>query len=264
MSFENFIQAFNEVKNRGKFFAMVTLVGVRGSAPQDLGARMLANESGLLFGTAGGGKVEAKCLALIKECYLEKKFNSMQVKWNLQNDVGMTCGGEVQYLFEFFNHERSLAITLFGAGHVAQELAPLLAKISSRVDIYDSRIEWLEKFPANPKLFPHHESDLPSVVANIKSASFVILMTMGHSTDFPILKEILKRDDFPYVGVIGSQAKRMLMERELTHLGYSKSKCESFICPIGLDIGSNDPFEIAVSVMGQIIHKRDLLNAQQV
>ena len=42
-------------------FCLVTLVNVRGSAPQDMGAKMIVSKDGLLFGTIGGGKIKGQC-----------------------------------------------------------------------------------------------------------------------------------------------------------------------------------------------------------
>jgi xanthine dehydrogenase accessory factor len=79
-------------------------------------------------------------------------------------------------------------------------------------------------------------------------------MTMGHSTDLPILLEILKKKRFPYLGVIGSKAKALRLKKDIEEAGLPPS---SFYCPIGLDIGNNHPPEIAISVAAQLIQIRD-------
>ena len=52
-------QKASELKQSGDSFVQITLVDVRGGAPQDIGAKCLITEKGLSFGTIGGGKVEA-------------------------------------------------------------------------------------------------------------------------------------------------------------------------------------------------------------
>ena len=60
-------------------------------------------------------------------------------------------------------------------------------------------------------------------------------MTMGHRTDRPILEEIFRQGRRPaYLGVIGSEAKRKVMVRELTEAGIAHEAAEQFRCPIGL------------------------------
>jgi len=104
------------------------------------------------------------------------------------------------------------------------------------------------------------EPDLPSRVAEIPDEAFVVCMTMGHQTDRPILEKIFREGrHFSYLGVIGSHAKRKVLVRELVDSGLAQADVEAFHCPIGLDIGSNQPGEIAVSVVAQLIGERDRL-----
>jgi xanthine dehydrogenase accessory factor len=82
-------------------------------------------------------------------------------------------------------------------------------------------------------------------------------MTMGHSTDKPILLEILRTRTFPYLGVIGSRAKANILYRDVEEAGLPKEATEKFHCPIGLDLGTNHPYEIALSTVAQLIEVRD-------
>lgn len=82
-------------------------------------------------------------------------------------------------------------------------------------------------------------------------------MTMGHATDLPVLVEALQNHDFPYLGVIGSNAKARQLQKGLADAGLSLELQSRFHCPIGLDLGSNHPWEIAVSVAAQLIQVRD-------
>ncbi len=81
---------------------------------------------------------------------------------------------------------------------------------------------------------------------------------MGHATDRPILEEIFRQNrEFPFLGVIGSRAKRAVLLKELAAAGIADEQASSFHCPIGLDIGTNQPGEIAVSLVAQLIQERD-------
>jgi xanthine dehydrogenase accessory factor len=129
------------------------------------------------------------------------------------------------------------------------------------VTCIDPRQEWLDKLPASPKLTRVRSDDMPSLVKTIPDDAFVILMTMGHSTDKPILIEILRTRTFPYLGVIGSDAKAAILRRDIAEAGLPEEAKRAFFCPIGLDLGSNHPYEIAVSVVAQMIGIRDRLRA---
>ncbi len=84
--------------------------------------------------------------------------------------------------------------------------------------------------------------------------------TTYHSTDRPILEEILKsQKQLSYLGVIGSQGKRGALRKELLASGIAPELVDSFRCPIGLSIGSNEPSEIAISVVAELLQVRDEL-----
>lgn len=253
-NFSEFLEAFRvrELKSPTPF-AVVTLTKVLGSAPQELGARMVADEEGLFFGTVGGGKIEAHLLKLVQQKIAEKKFEIETVTVNLQRDIGMTCGGEVSFLVEFFGSEKQMQFAVFGAGHVSQELVPLLLKLNSRVKVFDSRSEWLTKYKGHPRLEVIETENMASVVATLLPGTHMILMTMGHATDVPILKEALKRDDWSYLGVIGSKQKRNSLEKSLLELKVEKEKFSKFKCPMGLELGNNEPFQISVSIVAEIL-----------
>lgn len=240
-------------------FVSVTLVDNLGSTPQDQGAKMLVNSDGLIFGTIGGGKVEKKCIELSQQLISEKSSEKFQFfQWNLNKDVGMTCGGTVKLYFELFNIA-NWDICIFGAGHVSNALIHILIKLDCQITCIDPRKEWLDKLPQSEKLTLIHSTNMPEEVKNIKENSFVALMTMGHTTDKPIILEILKTRTFPYIGVIGSKAKANILTKDIIEAGLDPQLRNRFYCPLGLDLGTNDINEIAISIAAQLIQQRDKL-----
>jgi xanthine dehydrogenase accessory factor len=255
-NFESYIQAWKQKKESGKPFVTVTLVNSRGSAPQDQGARMITDGVNVLFGTVGGGKVEAKAIELSRELLnSDGKTRTHHVQWNLQRDVGMTCGGEVSLFFEIENETEDWEITVFGAGHVSQELCRVLERLNCRLTCVDNRSEWLAKLPNSLNKVELVEPK--DHVAKLSDNSFAILMTMGHATDAPILAEILKQKSLPYVGVIGSDSKARLLRDEMKKADVPAEKTETFICPIGESFGDNSPAEIALSIAAQLVKVKD-------
>jgi xanthine dehydrogenase accessory factor len=243
-------------------FVSVIVVDTTGSVPNESGTKMLVTQNGLHYGTVGGGKVEKKAIEEAIALLNDKEGKTTQfVNWSLSRDVGMTCGGQMKLFFEKYN-VNPWRITVFGAGHVANALIDLLAKLECRILCIDPRPEWLNKLSDSPKLETICSEDMPSQVANIPDNSFVLLMTMGHSTDKPILIEILKTQrKFPYLGVIGSEAKAVRLRKDVVEAGLPESLTKSFYCPIGLELGSNHPEEIAISIIAQLIQQRDLIRS---
>lgn len=253
-----FIEKLAELSHGGGPFVSVTMVDAVGSTPQDAGTKMLVDSAGLVLGTVGGGRVENQAVQFAQRMLTDENSPTTQlVEWNLRRDVGMTCGGAVKLYFEAFNH-RGWRIVIFGAGHVAQALVRCLLEMECRVVCVDQRQEWLARLPHSGKLTTVQLDNLPDYVTKLADDDFVVCMTMGHRTDKPVLEEIFRQGRQPaYLGVIGSAAKRKVLVRELTESSIAPDVAERFRCPIGLDLGTNQPGEIAVSIAAELIQTRD-------
>lgn len=248
-------QEISRLDSEGRCFCVATLVDTRGSAPQDQGAKIVVFPDGQFLGTIGGGKLENFTIKRSLELLSDKEVKGFEFSTiNLQKDIGMTCGGVASIYFEVFNRN-PWNITVFGAGHISQSLCRFLVKLNCSLTIVDNRREWLDKFDDLVGVKLVYLEEMSEHVDSIPKNSFVVLMTMGHGKDVPILKTILSEGiEFPYLGVIGSIAKRNSMEKELRAQGVTEF---NFICPLGADIGDNSPVEISVSIMAQLIEYKD-------
>ena len=241
----------------GQPFVCVTLIAARGSVPQEVGAKLLVSARGRESGTIGGGRIEEAAIARARSLLKAKKSPRCEtVEWNLQRDVGMTCGGVVTLLFEILNHG-IWKIVIFGAGHVAQALVRVLAPLRCRVLVIDSRRDWLDTLPKLPNIEAVFADPPEGAVKALPEGAFVALMTQGHRSDKPVLERILKTRSFPYLGVIGSASKAAVLRRELKESGVSPAKCRAFRCPLGLPLGNDEPEEIALSIAAEMVQARD-------
>src|SRR5579883_3448886 len=86
---------------RGRAAALVTVTGSSGSAPREIGAKMLVLDGGELVGTIGGGRFEAQCaqdaLAALKEGQPRRASYELEPKM-----LGMYCGGQVEVFIDVF------------------------------------------------------------------------------------------------------------------------------------------------------------------
>ena len=245
-----------DLKRTGTDLVVVTVIACRGSVPCVLGAKAVITSDGLMAGTVGGGKVEARVIAEALGM-LDRKEKCVSRKWNLQQDVGMTCGGEMEMVFEKVSASDRWHIVVFGAGHVSKALAPVLAGMNCTVDVVDERKDWLERIPESPNVRKHLVRNYADAVALVSENSMVISITKGHTSDRPVLRDTLRQ--FPkiaFLGVIGSASKRAVLMRELREDGIEEVLLEKIICPLGLPIGGNDPGEIAVSIAAQLLEQR--------
>ncbi len=147
---------------------------------------------------------------------------------------------------------------IFGGGHCAQALVPLLQTVGFRVTVVDQRQEFATK-----ALFPQAESVICSGYGNISDylslteEDFVVVMTNGHSHDFEVQEQVL-RQPVAYIGVIGSRKKTAFVNEKLRQAGVSDAAIASVHTPIGTAIKAVTPEEIAVSIAGEMIHERAL------
>lgn len=249
----------------GKPFVVVTVIDVHGSVPTETGSKMLVDSQGLGFGTVGGGRLEHKAIEAAQS--LLSQADSGQpaaprthfVDWSLKADVGMTCGGRVKLFFEVCNRS-SWSVVIFGAGHVTQALAHLLSTLDCLITCIDPREDWLAKLP--PSIHRIALAEPAAYVPRLTSSDFVLCMTKGHHSDLPILQAIYQQQcQLPFLGVIGSKAKAAVLRKELVAIGLDPAAL-TFQCPVGLvvgdsPLGNNEPGEIAISIVAQLLVTRD-------
>ena len=148
-------------------------------------------------------------------------------------------------------------VYIFGGGHVAQALEPVLTNIGFRCVIMDDRPDFTRR-----ELFPTAEEikliDFSNIAASVSitGEDYVCVMTRGHAFDTVVQSQILPLRPY-YVGVIGSRAKAAGVRRQLIeNYGVSEADCDLVTTPIGLDIGAETPAEIAISIAAQLIAVR--------
>ncbi len=253
-----FIETLAALSNTGKPFVHVTLVEATGSTPQDSGSKMLVTADELAYGTVGGGKVEQQAIEFARSMIADSESDTTKLlDWNLQRDVGMTCGGLVKLFFEVYNRQ-DWRIVVFGAGHVAQSLIRCLLTLKCQVVCVDPRQDWIDRLPQSSKLQAVCTGDMKDYVEQIDNRDSVICMTMGHAADRPILEAIFKSGKRPeFLGAIGSRSKRGVLIRELAESGIDRELADTLVCPLGLPLGSNQPAEIAISITAQLLQRRD-------
>ena len=149
---------------------------------------------------------------------------------------------------------RAGTVYLFGGGHVARELAHILAMTDFRVVVYDQREHTVtrELFPeaAGRRCGPFTEA--LAHVGPITQDDYVVIMTPGHQADYEVLAQTL-RTPARYIGCIGSRRKIAITRERLLGDGFTEAEIGRVHAPIGLPIGGETPAEVAVSVAAQLI-----------
>ena len=148
-------------------------------------------------------------------------------------------------------------VYVFGGGHVAQELVPVLSHVGFRCVVMDDREEFTKK-----ELFPGAEEvicgDLQNIgnYMTIGNDDYVCVMTRGHAYDTVVQAQVLKCRP-AYCGVIGSAFKAAGVRKTLKEeYGLLDEELNLVTTPIGLNIKGETPAEIAISIAAQMILHR--------
>jgi xanthine dehydrogenase accessory factor len=248
--------ALQDELNNGSAFVVATVISTQGSTPRKTGAKMLMRQDGSVVGTVGGGKFESLVIEAGLKCLESGKLETVTLPLHEKSEdsFGAICGGEVTVLLEPIAMRQRLLIS--GAGHCGRALAQLALNCGWPVIMFDDRPE---QFDA--PLF--HDSRIHIETGSNALSTFelrpddcVVLVSKGHSEDRAALKALLSRDPLPelaYLGMIGSDRKVSMVMKDLAEEGLRESVLKTVYAPIGLDIGSESPDEIAVSIMAEIL-----------
>lgn len=152
-------------------------------------------------------------------------------------------------------------VYVFGCGHVAQELVPVLAHVGFRCVAMDDRPEFAsrELFPSAEEVLLIDFQRVADYVA-IGPEDYVCIMTRGHAFDTVVQAQAL-RTPACYIGVIGSRHKAAGVRAALKEQGFTDGQLDRIVTPIGLEIKAETPEEIAISIAGQMILHRAERNA---
>ena len=207
------------------------------------------------FDTIGGGHLEYAVTKTAREYLATGESVTSITDYPLSGKLGQCCGGAVQVLYEVFcDHVQHLAV--FGAGHVAQALVPVLAQLPLQIHWIDSRTDLLEAavVPANVRRIVDEEPEY--VCDTLPENSWIIVLTHNHQLDFAIVEKALQADHFPFVGMIGSDTKARRFMTRLTRKGYTEDQRNRFISPVGdTRIPGKRPVEVAISISAQVVQR---------
>ncbi|HEX5857976.1 MAG TPA: xanthine dehydrogenase accessory protein XdhC [Microbacterium sp.] len=247
---------------------IVTLVAVRGHAPRNGGAKLVVSP-GALFGTVGGGNLEATAVALAREMLVdgasEPRLLTLTLSDKATTEYGVQCcGGEVTMLLEPVRAVPSVAI--FGLGHVGLELARILARQEVELHLIDARAEMLHPdrvgepgatgvlADAVATVRLRHEPVPEAALRGLPDGTHVLIMTHDHVEDLAITDQALRRGALGSIGLIGSASKWVRFRAKLIELGHTEEDLARVTTPIGIpEVAGKAPASIAVSVAARTL-----------
>lgn len=142
-------------------------------------------------------------------------------------------------------------LLLLGAGDVARYVAEMALALEYEVTLCDPRPDYLGNWHVEGV---HITSELPDdVVRDHFSDPYSGIVALAHDprVDDMALMEALKTPAF-YIGAMGSERTSANRRLRLPELGLTLEQIDRLHAPIGLQIGSKTPAEIAISVMAEV------------
>ena len=147
-------------------------------------------------------------------------------------------------------------LLLLGAGDVAKYVAEMALALGYNVTLCDPRPKYLDNWHVDGV---KTTSRLPDDVVRERFSnpySGIIALAHDPRVDDMALMEALKTDAF-YIGAMGSERTSAARRKRLPELGLTKREIAVLRAPIGLQIQSKTPAEIAISVMAQVTMVRN-------
>lgn len=237
--------------DKGTKVALVTVTEAKGSTPSTNGDIMAVWPDRTILGTIGGGKLELQTIEKAVECI--NKSANLEISYDLtpHSELGMECGGSTKIYIKVFIPKPRLSV--IGGGHIGAKLYELGIFLGFQVDIFDDREAFCckERFPqADNLFFGKYTETLPDY--NVHENTYIVIATSGHKGDKESL-EALAAKKWAYLGMIGSLRKINGIFNELLEKGVSREILDKINSPMGIDVNSNEPAEIALGIMMEIL-----------
>ena len=245
-----------ELKNEQKRAALCIVVETKGSTPRKQGAKMIVFSDGTIYGTIGGGSIEKE--AAEKAVDMIAAGKPAKLSFQLEEDLGMHCGGYVEVYIEPLNPNQKIYI--FGAGHIGKALAGFARELDFAVTLFDPR-EGIFNDPVFSRYTCINQDYFKAIdEAVFDDFTYIVIVTPKHTFDEEILARVARKTH-AYLGMIGSIRKvELLQERFLREKILTKEEMATIDMPIGLKFLVESPQEIAVSIAAKLIDVRNKLN----
>jgi xanthine dehydrogenase accessory factor len=144
-----------------------------------------------------------------------------------------------------------LRMMIVGAVHITQSLSPMAKMAGYDVMLIDPRDGFATKERFSDDVFIDEWPD--KALENIGLDAHTAVITLSHDPkiDTPALAVALGSDAF-YIGALGSRKTHAKRVKQLQDLGFDDVNIARIHSPIGLNIGSQSPAEIAISIIAEV------------
>ena len=234
-------RAAKDAQDSDQTIVVATVVEGNGSIPA--GRRIVIGPGGRR-GTLGDRAADAELERLATEASADLRSRAESVR---------TADGRVRLFVEVLHPPVRLVVC--GAGHDAIPMVRYASQLGWRVVVVDRREAFLnhQRFPGATGFvrteFPEAGRTVPT-----DAHTYVLIMTHNYIHDRDLLRAFLPTPA-AYLGMLGPRARteKILRELEADGVRISAPRREQIFGPVGLDIGSETPDEIAIAALGEIM-----------
>jgi len=237
-----------QISERGAAAVLATVIEVDDGVGVAPGAKCLVRDGKVSAETVGNAAVID---AIIKESDARLRAEKSQL---VALEIP-AAGGKLEIFFEVMPAPPKLIVV--GAGHIAVPLVEMAKVLDFHVTVIDDRLLY-----ANRERFPKADEVLVGDMAQtlkemtITPSCYIVLITRGHAYDEPCLREII-HSEAKYIGMIGSKRRiKACFQRFRDEEKIAEEVIERVYAPVGLDIATETPAEIALAILGEVIKVR--------
>jgi len=285
-------QTIRDWDAEGRKMVLATVVKTWGSSPRPVGSHLIIDADGHMEGSVSGGCVDGVVVTTAHDCLKSGKGELLkfEVATDQAWEVGLSCGGEVHILVEpitgikekaatlldgdpnitrelksdteiapgkYFIHEYKPALKMIvvGAVHISQGLVSMAKTLGIDVTLIDPRTAYAsdERFPGTTFLTDWPDEAIEKI--GINSSTAIVTLSHDPKIDDPALELAMRSDAF-YIAALGSRKTQQQRRIRLRDKGFSKAEIGRIHGPAGLDIGSLEPAEIALSILAELVSVR--------
>ena len=285
-------QTIRDWDNEGREMALATVVKTWGSSPRPVGSHLVIDSDGHMEGSVSGGCVDGVVVTTAFDTIKsgEGELLKFEVATDQAWEVGLSCGGEVHIIVEplqnvqktcsylldgdahgvrtieatiktaddeIFIHEYkpSLQMIVVGAVHISQGLVKMAEALDIDVTLIDPRTAYAneERFPGTRFMTDWPDEALAEI--GINSSTAIVTLSHDPKLDDPALEIAMKSDAF-YIAALGSRKTQEQRRKRLREKGFAENEIARIHGPAGLNIGSLEPAEIALSILAELVSIR--------
>ncbi|MDN3579922.1 XdhC family protein [Mucilaginibacter flavus] len=239
---DNPIQLFKLFLSKREPVVLITLFTVNDKQALQPGTCLLLNQDKQIIGDFPDEAIKP---ALLNDAYDVLQHGNSVTKTYLYGDR-FTCFIELI--------QPAVSLIIFGAGNDAIPLVQMASVLGWQINIIDGRSNYAipERFPLALNIIISKPQNILDHIA-IDERTVIMLMTHNYNYDSCVLKQLLPLKP-AYIGVLGPKKRLEKMLDEFAQSGEKTSPelLKSVFGPAGLDIGSENADEIALSIIAEM------------